>query len=116
VNDAGLVVVLLILFTGDGMGGDAGKVAGPDREASRDSKVVYAFRKVNACPTTGKFTGPCAGYVVDHIIPLSSFGPDRPDNMQWQTVEAAKKKDQLEFEAYQARLKHEKAICPDISK
>jgi hypothetical protein len=36
------------------------------------------------------------GYVVDHIIPLACGGPDTPENMQWQTVEAAKAKDRIE--------------------
>jgi hypothetical protein len=36
------------------------------------------------------------GYVVDHIIPLKKGGCDCPENMQWQTVEAAKEKDKWE--------------------
>ena len=36
------------------------------------------------------------GYVVDHIIPLACGGPDTPENMQWQTKEAAKAKDKWE--------------------
>ncbi len=36
------------------------------------------------------------GYVVDHIIPLACGGPDTPENMQWQSKEAAKAKDKWE--------------------
>src|SRR5207249_10838139 len=36
------------------------------------------------------------GYVVDHIVPLECGGADVPSNMQWQTVQAAKIKDQTE--------------------
>jgi len=36
------------------------------------------------------------GYVVDHIIPLKRGGCDCPENMQWQTIEAAKAKDKWE--------------------
>jgi hypothetical protein len=36
------------------------------------------------------------GYVVDHIKPLACGGADAPNNMQWQTIEAAKAKDRTE--------------------
>jgi hypothetical protein len=31
--------------------------------------------------------------VVDHIVPLCAGGADRPRNMQWQTIAAARAKD-----------------------
>jgi len=37
------------------------------------------------------------GYVVDHITPLARGGADRPYNMQWQTIAAAKAKDKIEL-------------------
>jgi len=36
------------------------------------------------------------GYVVDHITALKRGGTDSPTNMQWQTVEQAKRKDKWE--------------------
>lgn len=36
------------------------------------------------------------GYVIDHIIPLACGGADDPSNMQWQTREDAKAKDEWE--------------------
>jgi hypothetical protein len=54
------------------------------------------FRSYNPCPATGATTGPCAGYVIDHIQALKHGGADSPDNMQWQTREAAKAKDRVE--------------------
>jgi hypothetical protein len=36
------------------------------------------------------------GYVIDHIIALKRGGPDKPSNMQWQTIEEAKAKDRWE--------------------
>jgi len=36
------------------------------------------------------------GYVVDHVVPLKRGGPDRPDNMQWQTTAEGKAKDKVE--------------------
>lgn len=62
----------------------------------RDPAARRAFQQYNPCPSTGKRTGKCPGYVVDHIRPLKRGGPDTPDNMQWQTKEAAKAKDRIE--------------------
>jgi hypothetical protein len=36
------------------------------------------------------------GYVIDHIVPLKRGGADHPDNMQWQTKEEAREKDEVE--------------------
>jgi hypothetical protein len=55
-----------------------------------------AFRSYNPCPATGATKGPCAGYVIDHIQALKHGGADSPDNMQWQSREAARAKDQVE--------------------
>ena len=48
------------------------------------------------CPATGKTSGACKGYVVDHVVPLKGGGADAPANMQWQTVAEAKAKDMIE--------------------
>jgi hypothetical protein len=48
------------------------------------------------CPATGKTSGACKGYVVDHVVPLKGGGADAPANMQWQTVAEAKAKDKIE--------------------
>jgi hypothetical protein len=34
--------------------------------------------------------------VIDHIIALKRGGADNPENMQWQTIQAAKAKDKWE--------------------
>ena len=54
------------------------------------------FQRLHPCPSTRKPTGPCAGYIVDHIIPLKRGGLDAPSNMQWQTIAEAKAKDRVE--------------------
>lgn len=63
----------------------------------RSSSVVAEFRRYHPCPITGAANGRCAGYVVDHITPLCAGGADQPDNMQWQTVDAARLKDRQEW-------------------
>lgn len=54
------------------------------------------FKKSHPCPSTGKSRGSCPGYVIDHVVPLKRGGADSPENMQWQTKEAAKLKDRTE--------------------
>ena len=62
----------------------------------RDPKARKEFQKQNPCPSTGKTSGKCPGYVVDHVQPLKRGGSDTRSNMQWQTKEAAKAKDKIE--------------------
>lgn len=55
-----------------------------------------AFVHSHPCPSTGKTSGRCPGYIVDHVKPLCKGGADRPSNMQWQTEADAKRKDKWE--------------------
>jgi hypothetical protein len=61
---------------------------------SRTARAV--FMHSHPCPSTGKSSGACPGYVVDHVTPLKRGGADAPSNMQWQTKAAAKAKDKVE--------------------
>lgn len=69
----------------------AGTLAG-----ERSRSVRGEFARANPCPATGKRSGACPGYVVDHVLPLACGGVDHPDNMQWQTKSDAAAKDRLE--------------------
>jgi hypothetical protein len=62
----------------------------------RDPAQRRAFQREHACPSTGKTSGACPGYVVDHVQALKHGGADSPGNMQWQTVQDAKAKDRVE--------------------
>jgi|SRR3989338_9382040 len=62
----------------------------------RSASAIKDFKRTNPCPATGKSTGRCSGWVVDHRIALKRGGSDTPDNLQWQTKEAAKEKDRWE--------------------
>jgi hypothetical protein len=76
---------------------------------ARDPAKVREFRKTHACPATGKTTGACAGWVVDHHVPLClqplvSEDLDVPENMGWQEHAESLRKDKIERELC-ARLK-----------
>lgn len=64
---------------------------------ARSAAERAAFQRSNPCPSTGKTTGKCPGYVVDHLAPLCAGGADSPANMQWQELEASKAKDKQEW-------------------
>src|SRR5262245_60545991 len=58
----------------------------------RSAAARRAFVREHPCPATRKASGACPGYVVDHIVPLPCGGADSPSNMQWQTIQEAKRK------------------------
>lgn len=62
----------------------------------RSKAAVAEFKRQNPCPATGLRKGKCPGYQVDHIIPLKCAGPDRPENMQWLSVQEHKAKTRRE--------------------
>ena len=74
--------------------------AGVERDArgrlERSTSAKHAFETSHPCPATGRSSGPCKGYVIDHVKPLACGGADSPSNMQWQTETAAKLKDRTE--------------------
>lgn len=65
--------------------------------SKRSPWVPKQFQYTHPCPSTGRTTGPCPGYVRDHVIPLACGGSDSTMNMQWQTTEAGKDKDRWEL-------------------
>lgn len=63
---------------------------------ARSAKAKDEFKKSHPCPSTGKASGACPGYVIDHVTPLKRRGADAPNNMQWQIIAAARAKDRWE--------------------
>ena len=59
------------------------------RTGSRSRQVTHALQR-------GERPAHAPGFGVDHIVPLIRGGADKPENMQWQTAEAAKAKDKIE--------------------
>jgi hypothetical protein len=63
---------------------------------TRSTSALRAFQKLKPCPATNLTTGPCPGYVIDHIRPRCACGPDTPENMQWQELAESREKDRAE--------------------
>jgi hypothetical protein len=61
-------------------------------EIKQSRQARSEFVRTHPCPSTGKTSGSCRGYVVDHVVPLELGGVDAPSNMRWQTKAAAKVK------------------------
>lgn len=59
----------------------------PPRDANgviiRRTDVPRAFRRIHACPSTGRFSGACPNWSMDHVWPLACGGCDAVWNMQW---------------------------------
>ena len=71
----------------------------------RRADVLAAFKRIHPCPSTGKTTGACAGWQVDHPVPLKCFGLDAVSNMQWmptvlKAVAGKYPKDRWELKVY----------------
>ncbi len=82
----GVLLIAFLAFIGPAA--DAGK--------QRNHAARAEFVRGNPCPSTGKPRGACPGWVVDHVIALACGGEDHPSNMQWQTVDEARRKDKWE--------------------
>lgn len=63
----------------------------PARTASgtilRRADVLRAFKQFYPCPVTGKASGACPGWNIDHVIPLAVGGCDSVGNLQWLPIE-----------------------------
>jgi hypothetical protein len=60
--------------------------------ADRSRTARAEFMRTNPCPATGKTSGACPGYQVDHVRALCAGGVDHRSNMAWLTVEQHKAK------------------------
>lgn len=67
-----------------------------DAKTKRSPTARAQFMKANPCPSTGKTSGICEGWEVDHIVPLQRGGADTKKNMQWLSVEEHREKTRAE--------------------
>lgn len=69
-------------------------------EILRDAKVISSYRKVHACPSTGKFTGACPDYALNHVKPLACGGCDAVWNLTWMRNDIKALQDRVERNIY----------------
>lgn len=50
---------------------------------TRRADVLSAFRREHPCPATGKTTGACPGWEMNHVVPLACGGCDVVSNLDW---------------------------------
>ena len=58
-------------------------VRNQDGTIHRRADVLAAFKKAHPCPATGKTTGACPGWYMDHVVSLACGGCDAVSNLQW---------------------------------
>ena len=73
-----LALLGALLLTPAALAKDKAPKAGSDSE-----KAI--FRKSHPCPSNGKTSGACPGYVVTYITPPKKGGAHTAANMQWLT-------------------------------
>jgi len=80
-------LVLIVLLPGSLYAQSSIKCVGCERDAEgkikRSESAKSVFRRTNPCPSTGRATGVCKGYEIDHKVPLYQGGADSSENMQW---------------------------------
>lgn len=64
--------------------------------AKRSPATKAEFRKLNPCPATGKKTGACPGWQVDHREALVCGGRDELANLQWLPIAEHREKTKVE--------------------
>jgi hypothetical protein len=78
-------------------------VRNADGKIKRSQEAKHRFAKEHPCPSTGLTTGACAGWYIDHVIPLACGGCDDVINMQWLPEGMWKEKSKWERKVYCGR-------------
>ena len=83
-------MMILLLFAGGALADhitDPRYGPPPARDAKgkiiRNYQVLKDFQHLHPCPSTGKTTGKCPGWFIDHVVPLACNGVDDIHNLQW---------------------------------
>lgn len=83
------IVAILVLIAGHARAGSldetryCGIIRNDQGKTLRSPRSIAAFKKLHPCPVTGKTSGACKGWAIDHVVPLDCGGCDAVSNMQW---------------------------------
>ena len=92
----GCALFLLLVCEGSPIAEAKGSITHHIRRECARCEARQAFKGTHPCPSSGKTSGACPGYVIHYLVPLKRGGADAPSNMQWQMTAGAKAKDKTE--------------------
>jgi len=75
-----------------------------DGNTKRSVKVLNAFKKIWACPSTQQHSGACPGWALDHVIPLACGGADTVWNLQWLPDEIKSERGEFSKDHFERRV------------
>lgn len=79
--------LLLLALSLPAYGQDPRYCGPPARDADgkilRSRAVLAEFQRIYPCPSTGKTTGACPGWAIDHTVSLACGGCDSIGNLAW---------------------------------
>ncbi len=71
-----------------------------DGRIKRSKAAIMAFRRQWPCPATGKKTGACPGWALNHSVPLDCGGCDVSQNLEWMRNDVKRVHDTYERKVY----------------
>lgn len=87
----------------------------PALAVDRSTTERRHFAAEHPCPVNKQriYSG-CAGFNIDHKVPLCANGPDTAANMQWLPVKVKRSKDAIEHAVCACVKKHGEKACPRV--
>lgn len=87
-----------------------------DGSILRRADVLREFKRLYPCPSTGRATGPCPGWNIDHTIPLACGGCDSIPNLSWLPVEIKRCAGQFCKDRWERRVYCGSGVASDRTK
>jgi len=78
----------------------------------RSSAARAEFQRAHPCPSTGRSSGACPGYVVDHVTPLKRGGADKPSTICSGRPRKQRRRKTSGSEIQAQKIEMESAVAP----